>query len=148
MLWRAVDFRDSAEEASFRTGMWEWIGANLPGELKGDGGEGEWGQLSSGHERHREAMAEWRGRLQSRGLVAPAWPKRFVSDMEQRVAAVALHLAGLFSQMASRSQNRWEPLMGRIGRFQLHSVAATIGGGTSEVQRNIISTRGLGLPRG
>jgi len=402
MLWHAMDFRDSAAEASFRDEIRTWIGANLPGELKGDGGEGEWGQLSSGHERHRAAMAEWRRLLQSRGLVAPAWPRRyggaeftvmeqfilkeemararaprfggvgigwvgptlmqygadwmkarfiepilrggerwcqgfsepgagsdlasvqtraerdgdefvvngqkiwtsgahisdwmillartdqlapkhkglsyflldmktpgismspiinmvgnpgfnqvyfedvrvparnivgeenrgwyvaattldferslvdlcvefeailgeviewarattppgltaearhalvqmqvevlvarnlslrvvsmqargqipnyeasivklFVSEMEQRMAATAFHLAGLFSQLTSRGEDRWEPLLGRIGRFQLHSVAATIGGGTSEVQRNIISARGLGLPRG
>jgi len=56
-------------------------------------------------------------------------------------------MAGLRGQITSRGASRWELLMGRIGRFQLHSVAATIGGGTSEVQRNIIATRGLGLPR-
>ena len=74
--------------------------------------------------------------------------KLYASEVEQRMAAVAFHVAGMAGQVTSRGQSRWELLMGRIGRFQLHSVAATIGGGTSEVQRNIIATRGLGLPRG
>jgi alkylation response protein AidB-like acyl-CoA dehydrogenase len=74
--------------------------------------------------------------------------KLFASELEQRMATVVFHLGGLFSQLTSSRQSQWEPLRGRLGRFQLHSVAATIGGGTSEVQRNIIATRGLGLPRG
>lgn len=74
--------------------------------------------------------------------------KLYASEVEQRMAAVAFHVAGMAGQLTSRGQSPWELLMGRIARFQLHSVAATIGGGTSEVQRNIIATRGLGLPRG
>jgi alkylation response protein AidB-like acyl-CoA dehydrogenase len=73
--------------------------------------------------------------------------KLYASEVEQRMAAVLYRMAGLRGQITSRGASRWELLMGRIGRFQLHSVAATIGGGTSEVQRNIIATRGLGLPR-
>jgi alkylation response protein AidB-like acyl-CoA dehydrogenase len=89
--------------------------------------------------------------MQSRGQIPnyeASIVKLFASELEQRMATATFHLGGMLSQLTSRRQSRWEPLMGRLGRFQLHSVAATIGGGTSEVQRNIVSTRGLGLPRG
>ena len=39
------------------------------------------------------------------------------------------------------------PLAARIGRAYMSSVPSTIAAGTSEIQRNIIATRGLQLPR-
>ncbi len=52
---------------------------------------------------------------------------------------------GLHGMLDRRS--KWAPLRGRLMRAYLWAVGATIGGGTSEIQRNIIATRGLGLPR-
>jgi alkylation response protein AidB-like acyl-CoA dehydrogenase len=69
--------------------------------------------------------------------------KLYGSELQQRVAQAAVRILG----MAGLLDMETAPYAGRLARYYLGSVAATVAAGTSEVQRNIIATRGLGLPR-
>ncbi len=86
--------------------------------------------------------------IQDKNLVpgpeAPAL-KLFTSELSQRMAQVGMEMLGLFGQLKPKS--KWAPLLGRVENFYLTSVGRTIAAGTSEIQRNIIAERGLGLPR-
>ena len=87
--------------------------------------------------------------LQSQGVIPnyeASISKLYGSELAQRIAATGMQLLGSYGQLAPGS--KFAPLAGQIERDYLQMVAATIGGGTSEVQRSIIATRGLGLPRG
>lgn len=68
--------------------------------------------------------------------------KLFTTELNQRIARTATHVLGL------DSQGPRTPLQERWMHTYLRTVASTIAGGTSEIQRNIVATRGLGLPRG
>jgi alkylation response protein AidB-like acyl-CoA dehydrogenase len=72
--------------------------------------------------------------------------KLFSSELSQRIAATGMSLLGLHGQLTEDEQA--VPFEGAVGQSYVRSVSATIAGGTSEVQRNVIATRGLGLPRG
>jgi alkylation response protein AidB-like acyl-CoA dehydrogenase len=94
--------------------------------------------------------------LQNRGIVPnheASAVKLYASELSQRVAATALKVAGLYGQLDSDRKDpdsaakRWAPNRGRFMRAYLNAVASTIAGGTSEINRNVIATRGLGLPR-
>jgi alkylation response protein AidB-like acyl-CoA dehydrogenase len=87
--------------------------------------------------------------MQSQGMVPnyeASISKLFGSEFTQRLAGTGLQLLGLFGGLAPGS--RYAPLQGQLERAYLNAVASTIAAGTSEVQRGIIATRGLGLPRG
>ena len=83
--------------------------------------------------------------MQSRGLVPNAEAssaKVFGTEWSQRMMAVAMQVFGMEGGAAEEGA-----LAGHVQRGYLNAVSRTIAGGTSEVQRSIIATRGLGLPR-
>lgn len=63
--------------------------------------------------------------------------KMFSSELSQRIANLSMHLYGMHGNVKNRSA---------MGYMQ--AVSSTIAGGTTEIQKGIIATRGLGLPRG
>jgi len=70
--------------------------------------------------------------------------KLYMTGFGQRVADAALDWMGADGQL--RAGEPGAPLGGRFERSYRYTVVDTIGGGTSEIQRNIIARRGLGLP--
>jgi alkylation response protein AidB-like acyl-CoA dehydrogenase len=71
--------------------------------------------------------------------------KAFTTEVEQRTFQMGMQVLGLHGQLLKGS--RHAPLEGFIERNYLRTISDTIQSGTSEIQRNIIATRGLGLPR-
>ena len=71
--------------------------------------------------------------------------KLFGSEATQRVSNTMLNLLGTFGQIENDPE--MEVLQGRIGHWYLQSFTSTLARGTSEIQRTILATRGLGLPR-
>lgn len=64
-------------------------------------------------------------------------------ELNQRVTSMTMQVLGMDSQA-----HRPGAVAESYTQSYLRSVANTIEGGTSEIQRNVIATRGLGLPRG
>ncbi|MXX19234.1 MAG: acyl-CoA dehydrogenase [Dehalococcoidia bacterium] len=85
--------------------------------------------------------------MQAQGLLPnheASASKLFGSELGQRISRTGMHLLGMSGQLRGDS-SRFD-----VDQAQayLYSVSGTIAAGTSEIQRNIMATRGLGLPRG
>jgi alkylation response protein AidB-like acyl-CoA dehydrogenase len=88
--------------------------------------------------------------LQTRGQVPnyeASMVKLFASELNQRAANATVRMLGLRGTLYGGSRG-YEATDGRYARQYSRVLPSTIAGGSSEVQRNIIATRGLGLPRG
>ncbi len=78
--------------------------------------------------------------MQAHGLIPnheASMCKLFSSELGQKIALLSMHLFGMHGNTRNRASTGY-----------VQAVSSTIAGGTSEVQRGIIATRGLGLPRG
>jgi alkylation response protein AidB-like acyl-CoA dehydrogenase len=88
--------------------------------------------------------------MQARGQVPnyeASVAKCYLSELGQRVAGAGVNILGLTGQVRPESK-KWARLHGQFAMTYMVSLGGTIAGGTSEIQRNIIAQRGLGLPRG
>ena len=86
--------------------------------------------------------------MQARGVV-PNYEasiiKVFSSEYSQRQARLAISIMGMYGGLWG--EGPWAKLRGRFAKSYVATVGSAIAGGTSEIQRNIIAQRGLGLPR-
>jgi len=72
--------------------------------------------------------------------------KLFATEYSRRLASASMDLGGPGAQLRVRV-NPDAPMAGRAESTYRYTVIDTIGGGTSEVQKNIIARRLLGLPK-
>jgi alkylation response protein AidB-like acyl-CoA dehydrogenase len=77
--------------------------------------------------------------------VESSFLKLAATELSRDLADTTMEIFGPYGQLEKGS--KWTPLRGLAPRGYLDCISATIGAGTSEIQRNIIAMRGLGLPR-
>jgi alkylation response protein AidB-like acyl-CoA dehydrogenase len=89
------------------------------------------------------------GYMQSAGQVPnyeASVVKIYQSELGQRIYNFGVNMLGLSGQLIPEEPTA--PLAGDLPESYLQAIPSSIYSGTNEIQRNIIATRGLGLPRG
>ena len=84
----------------------------------------------------------------TKGIVPPHYTSMgtmYLRETSQRIAQTATEIIGQHSTLKAGS--KWALLRGSVESWYRAAPAWTLAGGTSEIQRNVIAIRGLGLPR-
>ncbi len=76
--------------------------------------------------------------------VEAAMAKAYCTTFEKRLASVATNILGLYGQLLAES--KWAPILGMASHSYLGSKGYSLQGGTTEILKNIVALRGLGLP--
>ena len=71
--------------------------------------------------------------------------KTFCTELERRLAEFGAELVA--AQASCTFEGAEDPIIGAVNFLYRQNVSITIAGGSNEIQRNIIATQGLGLPR-
>jgi alkylation response protein AidB-like acyl-CoA dehydrogenase len=71
--------------------------------------------------------------------------KLFATELSLRIADASMDIAGPGTQLRVKTEDA--PMAGRAESTYRYTVIDTIGGGSSEIQKNVIARRGLGLPK-
>ena len=71
--------------------------------------------------------------------------KLYATELSRRIADASMDVVGPGSQLRVHTEDA--PMTGRVESTYRYTVIDTIGGGASEIQKNIIARRKLGLPR-
>lgn len=85
------------------------------------------------------------GLVADRPMALPMMSKLLRSELDQRIARLGCDLLGGDARLAAADAAA--PDHGNWPRAYMNSFGFTIGGGTSEIQRNLLAERVLGLPR-
>ena len=92
------------------------------------------------------ALASGAARLQAAEKLRAAYPA-IAPWRDEQLARTGTKIFGLYSNVWTEDSPH-APVKAKFTHSYVTSVSSTIAAGTSEIQRNIIATRGLGLPRG
>ena len=87
--------------------------------------------------------------MQSKGIIPDyesAMNKLYNLELCQKVILTGMQVIERYGVLLPES--KWAPLRGRLPLIYLRSVGYTVEAGSSEIERNIIALRGLGLPGG
>jgi alkylation response protein AidB-like acyl-CoA dehydrogenase len=71
--------------------------------------------------------------------------KLYATELSKRLASASMDIGGPGAQLRLNTEDA--PMKGRAESTYRYTVIDTIGGGASEIQKNIIARRKLGLPK-
>lgn len=74
-----------------------------------------------------------------------AMSKVYSGELMERLGEAALDIVGMTATLSEGSSGAI--LHGELDQLLRHSIMYVVGGGTAQIQRNLIAQRGLGLPR-